>query len=382
MLGDVLGWAAGKPTAKLISKETLNHAGLIQLASGLDVYRHTRAAYRLAYQALGIDLLNRVPLEPAPAPTAPGTVRPHPSGKPYDCAPLGIYDTVMRRTYACATPEEIYALDMAQIRYDDLLTPVPHPVCLADSRQRQAEAGAVGLYFPMLYTTLFMWAVEVLGWETFMVAATLEPDRFHDHFLAPCAAKSRAIVHALAEDASQPFLFVHDDLASATGPTFRPAWYDRYIFPHYPDIWGAAKQHGQKIIFVADGNMTHFLPQLLDAGVDGIMFESPATPLEAVIEHFGAPGRFFIGGISTRTLAIGSPEEVRRMVFDLYAQAGDHAGFAVAAGGGLHGDLPLENLEAYFDARAEIGATPINWRYSDRSSPGREPGSTVHASIQ
>ncbi len=360
MKADLLAWAAGQQPARLISKETLNHPELIELVSGLDVYHQTPEAYRRAYQALGIDLVNRVPLENAPLPTPPGNTRRHPQ-QPYDYAHLGVYDTVMRHTYACAAPEDIWELEVASLSYEDLLTPAPHPCQAGDAAARQAYLDTVGLYYPMLYTTLFMWAVEVLGWEVFLLAAALEPRRFHDHFLAPCAIKSRQIVAELAQSDS-PFVFVHDDLASASGPVFRPSWYDEYIFPHYPHIFSPAKQAGKKIILVADGNMTRFLPRLVEAGVDGLMFESPATPLAAVIEHFGAPGQFFIGGISTTALTLGTPDEVRQSVFQVVKQAGGCPGFALASGGGLHDSLPVENLEAYFDARAEVGATPHDWR--------------------
>lgn len=116
------------------------------------------------------------------------------------------------------------------------------------------------------------------------------------------------------------------------------------------------------MIFVADGDMSVFLGHLVEAGVDGLMFEAPATPLGAVIEHFGTAGRFFIGGIATRTLTFGTTDEIRRMVFDLCERAGAHPGFAMASGGGLHGNIPSANLEAYFDARVEVGATPAGWR--------------------
>ena len=96
--------------------------------------------------------------------------------------------------------------------------------------------------------------------------------------------------------------------------------------------------------------------------MDGLQFESPATPLYAVIEHFGAAGRFFIGGIATRTLTFGTPDEIRRMVYNLCERAGPCPGFAMASGGGLHSNIPLANLAAYFDARAEVGATPADWR--------------------
>jgi hypothetical protein len=192
MKRDVLGWAEGRSTNKLISKETLNHRGLIEMVSGLDVYQHTAEAYRRTYSALGIDIINRVPLENAPAPTSAGTTRPHPA-RPYHLAPLGVYDTVSRHTYLCGTPEEVWDLDMAAIDYEDLLVPVPHPCAASDITAREVEIGDIGLYYPMLYTTLFMWPVETLGWEVFMLAAISEQDRFHEHFLLPCVQKSKAI---------------------------------------------------------------------------------------------------------------------------------------------------------------------------------------------
>jgi hypothetical protein len=66
MRQDSLKWASGEPTEKLVTKETLNHRELVELVSGLDVYQHTAEAYRRAYQALGIDIVNRMPLESAP----------------------------------------------------------------------------------------------------------------------------------------------------------------------------------------------------------------------------------------------------------------------------------------------------------------------------
>lgn len=379
MKADVLAWAAGQPTAKRVSKETLNHRGLIELVSGLDVYAHTAAAYRRAYEALGIDLINRVPLENAPPPTPPGERRSHPLNPDYDLTALGVYDTACRRalTVEAAPPplfsrserdegvastesDDLWRFDVAALRYAQLVTPVPHPASAADARARQTALGEVGLYYPMLYTTLFMWPVETFGWELFMLAAAEEPERFAEHVLKPCAAKSTSLVAELAQGES-PFVFVHDDLASAAGPVFAPAWYDKFIFPLYPAILAPARAAGKKVILVADGNMTAFLPKIATL-FDGFMCENPATPLAAVIEHFGRPGTFIIGGIETVRLATGTPAEVRQMVLRVQEQTRRLPGFAMASCGGLHGDTPLANLEAYFDARAEIGVTPCDWR--------------------
>lgn len=366
MKKDVIKWSYGKKPSKLISKETLNNRGLIEMVSNLNVYESTAEAYRRAYEALGIDIINRVPLCNAPEPTPEGEKHLH-SSKPYYYGYLGVYDTIMRHTYSCKMPDDVWDMDIESLSYDDILVPVPHSCKAEDIKARETAIGKTGLYYPMLYCNLFMWAVEVLGWEIFMMAAVIDPDRFHKYFILPCVKKSKAIVTKIAQTCESPFVFVHDDLANSNGPMFQPQWYKDYIFLHYPEIWADAKQMGKKIVFVADGNMESFLPQLIDAGVDGLMFENPATSLDAVIEHFGQPGRFLIGGIETAKLTFSSPDEIYRMTLDLHKKMADCPGFAISSCGGLHGNIPIENLEAYFDARVEIGATLKDWRYRCRN---------------
>ncbi len=146
MRQDVIKWAKGTPTRKIVSKEYPNHRGLIELVSDLDVYQHTAEAYKRAYQALGIDLINRVPLENAPEPTPEGETRRHPT-KPYNYAALGVYDSVMRHTYPCATPEDVWDLDVEALRYEDLLTPVAHAPRADDIKAREEAIGEVGWFW-------------------------------------------------------------------------------------------------------------------------------------------------------------------------------------------------------------------------------------------
>ena len=73
-----------------ISKESLNHCGSIELVSGLDVYDDTPEAFRRAYAALGIDIINRVLMENAPPATPAGQTWTH-ATLPYDFAPLGVF---------------------------------------------------------------------------------------------------------------------------------------------------------------------------------------------------------------------------------------------------------------------------------------------------
>lgn len=351
--------AEGRRPATGRSKETLNHPGIIKKATGLDPYTHTAEAYRLAYKRLGIDIVNRVPDEPAPEPTPPGETRD--LGNGYVAAHLGVYDTVSRHRFPFDSVEEFLSADPDEVDldYHKLMTPVPHSLDPGDIAHRSRLLGDVGVYYYQIYTTLFMWGVEYLGWEVFLLAGAMDPDALDKKLFEPALAESKRLIQTLAE-ADCPFVFCHDDLADKRGPVFPPAFYDRHIFPRYRELFAPAKEAGKKVVFVADGNMEPFFAKLLEAGVDGVMLENPATNFDRILDAFG--DRIIIGGIETDVLQNGSPDSIRTHVHEVHEKTVDISGFAMSTPGGLHGSIPMENLEAYFDARAEVGYTPKQWR--------------------
>ena len=358
MKPDVLALAdLRRNTEKHPSKETLNHPDLIHMASGLDPFTQTRHAYLEAYRSLGIDLINRVPEGNAPKPLEPGEVRD--VGDGYKEAYLGVYSTVARHEYPFASVEEFWEAEAPDPEYAQLRTPVPHHLDPREIRRKNELLGDVGLYYYMLYTTLFMWGVEYLGWEVFLTAAAMDPQGFDERFFQAVLPKSLAMIETLAQ-ADSPFVFCHDDLVDARGPVFRPSWYEKYIFPRYVELWRPVKELGKKLIFVADGNMNEFLGALRDTGVDGVMLENPATDFERILEVFG--DGIVIGGIETGVLMHGSAQQVRRHVLEVAERTRGVRGFVMSTPGGIHGNLPLENLKAYFDGRVQTGHTPEGWR--------------------
>jgi hypothetical protein len=346
-----------RDTEKHPSKETLNHPDLINLASGLNCYTNTPEAYLEAYRSLGIDLINRVPEENVPAPLACGEVRE--AGGGYKEAYLGLFSTVARHVYPFSSVEEFWAAPSLDPKYEQLRTPVPHRLDAGEIRRKNELLGEVGLYYYMLYTTLFMWAVECLGWEVFLIAAAMDPDGFDEKFLQVVFPKSLEMIDTLAQ-VDSPFVFCHDDLVDSKGPMFRPRWYEKYIFPRYEQLWKPVKQRGKQIIFVADGNMSEFLLPLRQTGVDGVMLENPATDFDRILDVFS--DKIVIGGIETGVLMHGSVEQVRKHVLEVQQRTLGIPGFVMSTPGGIHGNLPLENLIAYFDARVQTGHTPEGWQ--------------------
>ena len=357
MKSDVLALAALNKTSKRPSKETLNHPGLIRLASGLDPFQETKNAYLKAYESLGIDMINRVPEENAPQPLKPGEVVD--LGNGYKKSYLGLYDSYSRVKFPFTDVDDFFNADDINFDYDQLITPVPHRLEKMEIERKMRLLGDTGLYYYMLYTTLFMWGVEVLGWEIFMLASSLDPAGFRHKFLDVAFEKSLRAIETLSTIDS-PFVFVHDDLANAAGPVFSPRWYDANIFPYYAALWAPAKKAGKKIIFVADGNMARLIQPLKETGIDGVMFENPATDFDLILKAFGE--QIMIGGVDTRLLTFGTPSEIEAHVNEVHQKVKGIPGFAMSTPGGIHGNIPLKNLEAYFDTRVRLGYTPENWR--------------------
>jgi hypothetical protein len=340
------------------SKETLNHTGIIYLASGIDPYENTQLAYLEAYKSLGIDVLNRVPSEK----NVVKFLKPGESvdaGNGYVRSYLGLYDTFFRQRFPFANEDEFFNCEEFDLDYRKMINPTPHHPDVDLINKKVEIAGDAGCYYCQYYNTLFMWAVEYLGWEVFMMASSERPEEFDRKFMQKAFETSLRDIKNLVL-ADHQFLFLHDDLAYKDGPVFRPDWYDRYILPRYPHLWKPVWDSGKKVIFVADGNMEYFLPLLHDMGADGVMLENPATNFDRILEIFG--DRIVICGMETSLLTFGTPEQIKNMVYAIAKKTRDIPGFAICSPGGLHNNIPLENMIAYFDARVECGFTKRGWQ--------------------
>lgn len=355
---DVLDLSCGLKPSKIPSKETLNNYELLLMASGIDPYENTQAAYLKAYENLGIDIINRLPENNFKTKLCVGESQTE--NEEYKRAHLGFYDTFCRYKYPYKDVEDFFAEEKFRLDYDKLTTPVPHKMNLESIKRKTSVIGDIGLYYYMYYTTLFMWGVEWLGWDIFMTAAALEPELFDEYFLNSAFEESKKALALLSDIDDNPFVFIHDDLANALGPVFKMDWYEKYIFPKYKELFKIAKSKGKKIIFTADGNMEQFFDSLLYCGIDGVMFENPATNFEKIIHKFY--DKIVIGGIETNILTFQSPKDVKTHTKNVIEQTKGLSGFAISSCGGLHGNIPIEQLVAYFDTRAEYGITKENWR--------------------
>lgn len=352
MKQDVLDALSGRFPKQIPSKETLDHAGIINRVAGFDVYEDTPRAFDIAWRKLGIDIHVPLPKENAKRPQAPGGTWEEDGWRYSD---YGVYPTRMRIEYA---PGIAKGDDDWVFRYDVSAHDFDLSARIAALRREnaafRAHFGDLAVMYDLYYTTLFMWPVETFGWEPFMLAAASDPERFDAVLWEPWAHISRKHFEALAA-MDEEVVFCHDDIAMTPGPVFHPGFYEKYIFSRYEWIMEPAVKVGKKIVFVSDGNIDVFLERLLEFPIAGIMVENPATPFARVLETWGKAGRGFIGGISTRVLTHGTPEDVRAHTREVTEQGREYPGFIISACGQLPGSIPMANILAYFETRDAMG---------------------------
>jgi len=352
MRQDVLDALSGRFPRRIASKETLNHPGIINHASGLDVFGDTPRAFEIAWDKLGIDIRPAPPAERASPPKVPdGTWEE--GNRRY--ADLGVYPTSMPVEHCPeldkSDPDWIYQYQVDRDR-DDLDR--QKRMLRLKSLDFRSRFGERAVLYHLYYTTLFMWPIVTFGWEPFLLAAASDPERFDRHFWQPWTEISRSQCEALAAMEGE-VVFTHDDLTVSTGPVFAPAFFEKYIFSRYEYIWEPITRAGKKLVFVCDGNLDVFLERLLEFPIAGIMFENPTTPLERVLATWGRAGRGFIGGVSTPLLTQGTPDEVRTHTRQVIERCRRYPGFILSACGGLHGNIPMANMLEYFETRNEMG---------------------------
>ena len=353
MKQDVIDALSGRFPARIPTKETLNHPGIIRRVSGLDPWEDPVRSFSETWRKLSIDI--------HVGPPGPGTARrPKVPGGTWvegnwRYADIGVMPTCMQIEYLPGIDKSaddwVYGYDPA---CDDFDLEAEIAVLRRQNVAFRCFYGELAVHYASYYTTLFMWPVVTFGWEPFLCAAATDPERFDRHFWRPWAGISRKHVEALAA-VDEEVVFTHDDLAMTTGPVFSPGFYERHVFSRYGRIWEPLARAGKKLVFISDGNIEPFLERLLEFPIAGIMYENPATPFARVLETWGKAGRGFIGGISTQVLTNGTGEEVRAHTREVIERGRAYPGFILSSCGGLYGNIPMENILAYFETRDLLG---------------------------
>ena len=163
-------------------------------------------------------------------------------------------------------------------------------------------------------------------------------------------AVKRAVSYAKA---GVDCLFLGDDVGMQHTIMMSEELYGQWIKPRMKRVIDEAKAINPDLIvfYHSCGHVTELIPQFIEAGVDVLNpLQSECMDFKQIHDEYGDRLSFH-GTIGTQTtMPYGTPDEVRRKVFENLDIAGKHGGLYVCPTHLLEPEVPVENVVAYVKA--------------------------------
>jgi hypothetical protein len=223
------------------------------------------------------------------------------------------------------------------------------PAMIAEMRRLYDEKAAVAFVTPWHYGTLVTRAVIEFGWEPFLLASALDPERM-GQILDRFGQASLAVIQGWMQIPELELLVVHDDIAGTRGVILSPRWYRRYAFPWYERFFAAIHAAGRKVLYISDGNYAPVLDDILATGPDGLYIESSSMNPRDFMRRAGRDKLYMLKS-DNRNIDFGTPDEIRREVQEIAALHAEYPGMMMYRGGG---NPPPGNAEAFEAAFQEF----------------------------
>lgn len=153
---------------------------------------------------------------------------------------------------------------------------------------------------------------------------------------------------------SLPYQGLHfaDDWGSQANLLISPRTWREFFKPAYAEMFGKVKRAGLDVWFHSDGNIGDILPDLVELGVNVLNCQASVIDRGALRE---CAGRLcFRTDIDRQNvLPFVSQDNVKAYVWELFHDLGTADGGIVACGE-ISEDVPLQNIEAMYEAFVEF----------------------------
>lgn len=194
----------------------------------------------------------------------------------------------------------------------------------------------------------------MLGMDIFSYMLADDRGLLIEWFDALCRHERRRISRC-ANYKLSPLACIYCDIASKQGMMFAPEFLREEYFPRLKLLIDEWHNHGIKVIYHSEGEITPVIKDIVDAGADGI---NPLEPdiLDIKKIRMDYPDLVFWGGIDNNELLCrGTVEEVEQAVIDLIRDVGRNGRLLLGSSGQIHPANKLENVLAMFDFGRQYG---------------------------
>ena len=230
-----------------------------------------------------------------------------------------------------------------------------------DDAVRMAEkAHAEGKYVLIHHWSLMYERIwNFRGMENLLMDYYDYPEEVHALHKAVADTEDKLLLRAIREVRPDGYM-LSDDLGGQKSLMMSPAMFREFIKPYYTKTWGMAREHGVDVWLHTCGNIQEIIGDLIECGLSVLHpIQKHTMDWDAVAAEWKGKIAFWVGMDVQNLLIGGTPEQVRaevRRMRDTFDSP--EGGFLYAAGNGIVGGTPLENIEAFLNEILHYGNPP------------------------
>ena len=193
-------------------------------------------------------------------------------------------------------------------------------------------------------------AWQIRGYEEFLIDMIAEPD-IPAYLLEQYCIKNIAIAETAAK-AGVDLLKIADDVANQNSLMFSIDLWRKFIKSRWARVIDAARaiKPDIEVWYHTDGNALEILPELIEIGITILNPVQPECMNVNQVKREYGDRLVFDGTIGTQsTMPFGTPNEVRRVIQERKRVVGADGALIISPTHVLEPEVPLENIEAFFD---------------------------------
>jgi uroporphyrinogen decarboxylase len=241
---------------------------------------------------------------------------------------------------------------------DSVTWPDPHSTDLLTDATRTIETDK-GQHFitPNFGFCLYERAWSLRGFEALNMDLIMDPD-FVEALLDRIAEIQSVLIQRFV-DLGVDGGYFGDDYGAQKNMLFSPKLWRKMIKPRLARMFAPFREAGLPVIMHSDGDIAEIMPDLVDVGLTVFNPVQPEVTDHAWLRRTFGNSLAYYGGVSTQSvMSSGSPNEVRDAARECAnVLAPENTGLLIAPSHRMMADIPMENVEAFLEACAELGKT-------------------------
>lgn len=217
-----------------------------------------------------------------------------------------------------------------------------------DMEKDLKEKSGKFMVWPSGHFGIYERAYGLMGWEEFMTSLVLKPTLIEELLDKITDFK----VNVAKKIINFGFKMGHhgDDLGTQKNTFFSKKLFRKFLLPRLKRIFDVYKNANLPVMLHSCGNITEFIPDLIDIGLDILEPVQPCMDLKYLKNEFGRYITFF-GGIDTqKLLPFASADEVKNKASRTIRILGKGGGLIISTAQEIMDDVPVANIKALVEA--------------------------------